>query len=113
VQRADFFVHIGRQGSGLIQARLAGATVLLKRYLRKQGCNVIIRVTRFGEFSPLGQLFTLDSLFKNFKSSTNCVLLFNTVSFAVILTKEELGYIFGPFFTNGSGHPGYDLKIFR
>jgi hypothetical protein len=59
----------------------------------------VARVTRLGEFSPIGQLFTLDSFF-NYKSSPKRGKIY-----AFILTKNRLDSILGDFFTNSSGHP--------
>jgi hypothetical protein len=51
------------------------------------------RVTKLGEFSPLGRLFTLDRFSENNISTHN------------LWVKNGLGYIFGEFLTNSSGHP--------
>jgi hypothetical protein len=51
------------------------------------------RVTRLGEFAPVGQLFnTLGSLFKNYKSNPNVWLLFDAVKCTYLfnLTKNDL-----------------------
>jgi hypothetical protein len=69
------------------------------------------RVTRLGEFSPnspKGWLFTLGSGSK--LTEVACIsglLLFRGTSYALILTKNGLGFILGHFFTNSSGHTGW------
>jgi hypothetical protein len=64
-----------------------------------------IRVTRFGEFSPLGRLYTLGHFFKTSLSSQNFGdTLFPRKSFVVKLTKYSLGFILGDSFTDTSGH---------
>jgi hypothetical protein len=64
-------------------------------------------VTRFGEFSPNGQLFNLGSLLKNTDVAQIAGLIFK--SYVFILTK--MGYITGDFFfTNSSGDPVVEAK---
>jgi hypothetical protein len=42
---------------------------------------------------------------KNYRSSPKfCATFFPSVEYVLILTKYALGYIFGDFFTNSSGH---------
>jgi hypothetical protein len=54
------------------------------------------RVTRLGEFSPTGQLFSLGSYF-NYRISPNIwAAFFHCNSLVLILTKYGLGYILGP-----------------
>jgi hypothetical protein len=64
------------------------------------------RVTRLGEFSPVGLLFTM-VFFK-------IIFLYNIFGYffhkkpvinLVILTKYGSGYILGDFFKKASGHP--------
>jgi hypothetical protein len=43
--------------------------------------HVPFRVARLGEFSPLGRLFTMGSLFEDYKSGTNFMLLFIKMKF--------------------------------
>jgi hypothetical protein len=69
-------------------------------------------VTRFGEFSPIGRLLTLDSFFcENYSNSkshwTSC---FHGKSCVLIFTRNGLGYVLGDFFTNASGHPGEEER---
>jgi hypothetical protein len=68
------------------------------------------RVTRLGEFSPIGRLNTLGIFVKIteifgllFSRGKSCLLIF---------TKNGLGYILGDFFTNASGHPA-SIQFFR
>jgi hypothetical protein len=63
-------------------------------------------VTRLGDFSPLGRLFTLGSFLKR----TEVAKLFG------LLFKRSLilGHILGYFFTNSSGHPGmFSLPVLK
>jgi hypothetical protein len=46
-------------------------------------------------------------------SSPNFGATFSVISFALILAKNEFGYILGDFFTNSSGHPGRDRQMCR
>jgi hypothetical protein len=56
-------------------------------------------------FAYLGN-FLLSAFFENYRSSLNFpAAVFHGKSFAVLLTKNVLGDIFGDFFTNSSGHP--------
>jgi hypothetical protein len=61
-------------------------------------------VTRFGELSPVGRLFTL-------KITEVAHVVLGTFSHgktdALILPKKWLGYIMGDFSTNSSGHPAH------
>jgi hypothetical protein len=41
--------------------------------------SIEVRVTRFGDFSPLGRLFTLGSFIKNTQLAQICVLLISNV----------------------------------
>jgi hypothetical protein len=56
--------------------------------------EALIRVTRLGEFSPFGRLFTLGSFF-NCKSTKQIWAKYSL--FELILTKNVLGYILGYF----------------
>jgi hypothetical protein len=69
----------------------------------------MFRVTRLGEFSPIGWLFTLGSFLKMTKVAQIYGLHFPNVSATcvLILRKNGLGYLLGAFFANSSGHPGY------
>jgi hypothetical protein len=52
-----------------------------------------------------GQLLKIKKS-ENWKSCPNLgPLLCNGKSYAIIVTKHELGYIMGDFFRNSSGHP--------
>jgi hypothetical protein len=67
-------------------------------------------VTRLGEFSHSGQLFTLSRLFRITIEDQMLGLLLSTQKSNVkILVKNGLGYISGGFFTNASGHPAQRL----
>jgi hypothetical protein len=86
-------------------------------------------VTRLGEFSPNGQLFTLGSFPKITQVFQNVGLLFSkyrlciTYYVCMYVTKIIFGYILGYlcnknvffcyilgyFFTNSSGHPDFYL----
>jgi hypothetical protein len=67
---------------------------------------IATRVTRLGENSPKGWLFTMVSCSKIRKVATKFVLLFfKCKSYILTLTKNGLGYILGDFFPNSSGHP--------
>jgi hypothetical protein len=65
------------------------------------------RVTRLGEFSPIGRVFTLGSFLKITKVAQSVVLclctLFHGNSCVFILTKNRLGNMVYNF---SSGHPG-------
>jgi hypothetical protein len=72
--------------------------------------SLLNRVTRLGEFSPNGWLFTLASFFENLlKHPTFLGYLFPRQGFCVDSDKNGLGYILGDFFTNSSGHPASEL----
>jgi hypothetical protein len=62
-------------------------------------------VTRLGEFSPNGRLFTLGTVMNPKRSPNFCATFSRSVDYALILPKIGLGYILGVFFTNSSGHP--------
>jgi hypothetical protein len=64
-------------------------------------------VTRLGEFSPIGRLFTFGSFWKNYRSSTtNWVTFFkgNICMYRVTYTKIDWT-TFWAIFTDASGHP--------
>jgi hypothetical protein len=51
-------------------------------------------------------------LFENYRSSPNFKATFSMVKrYSVEFDKNELGYIFGDFFTNASGRPGFITYI--
>jgi hypothetical protein len=62
-------------------------------------------VTKLGEFSPIGRLFSLGIFFENYKRANILVYFFRGLNFELILAQNGLGYILGEFFTNSSGHP--------
>jgi hypothetical protein len=63
----------------------------VKRYLK-------LRMTRLGEFSPIGCLFSwADQLFG--------LLISTEKSYELSLTKNGLGYVLGNILKNPSGHP--------
>jgi hypothetical protein len=59
------------------------------------------RVTRLGEFSPNGRLFTVGPYF--------CATFSLSIDYLLIFKNNALGYILGDFFTNLSGHPATRL----
>jgi hypothetical protein len=64
---------------------------------------LVIRVTKLGEFSPIGRLGTLGSFLKTKEIARIFGLLSpRKKSCALILTKNGLGYILGDLFTNPS-----------
>jgi hypothetical protein len=61
-----------------------------------------------GEFSPIGQLFSLGSLLKITQGAQILGLLFShRKSNVLILAKSAVGNILGDFFTSLSGHPAW------
>jgi hypothetical protein len=78
----------------------------LPRDSLKTTIAALFRVTRLGEFSPIGQLFTLGSLLKNTKVAQFWATFSMEKSYVFILTKIALGYTLGDFFTNSSSHTG-------
>jgi hypothetical protein len=65
-----------------------------------------VRVTRLGEFSPLGRLLTLGFIFENSRGGKTILApFFHGKSCVLMLTENGLGHILGTFFTNLSGHP--------
>jgi hypothetical protein len=71
-------------------------------------------VTRLGEFSPIGWLFTLAKFMKITEVAEIFFATFfpRQVSYAQSLTKKVLGHILADFFKNSSGHPFSQLQIF-
>jgi hypothetical protein len=64
------------------------------------------RVTRFGEFSPIGQMFPAGSFLKVTALVHNYGQYFPLgKSYVLILTKIGLGCILGEFLINSLGHP--------
>jgi hypothetical protein len=61
------------------------------------------RVTRLGEFSPIGQLFTLSNVCMYVV--LNFGLLFQRKKLCINFDKKCLGYTWADFFINPSGHP--------
>jgi hypothetical protein len=61
---------------------------------------------KLGEFSPIGRLFSLGVFFEKMQKEA---IFFSYFLYGkrgiLILAKNELGYRFGRFFTNFSGHP--------
>jgi hypothetical protein len=61
-------------------------------------------VTRLGDFSPIGWLFTLGSFFENKKIAKFFGLPFSTVIVCINLDKQSVGLYFGRFYlANSSG----------
>jgi hypothetical protein len=85
---------------------------VIKNLLRGFGFKYIflkivsmVRVTRLGEFSPIGRLFMyFGLLFENYKSSSNYRAIFSTVKLSIDTDKNGLGCILGDSFSNLSGH---------
>jgi hypothetical protein len=71
--------------------------------------NIDLRVTRLGEFSPIGRLFTL-ALFEITFLCHIFATFFDTKTVVnlVILINYGLGYILGDFFKKASGRPDWD-----
>jgi hypothetical protein len=68
-----------------------------------------IRVTRCGNFSPIGRLFTLGGIHKIIEvAKLFRATIFHGTSYVLMLTWNGLGCILGDFFTDPSGHPGAD-----
>jgi hypothetical protein len=61
-------------------------------------------VTRLGEFSPIGRLFSLGSFLIN-RGAQNFGLIFPQIKLYIMFGPKILGLYFGRFFTNPSGHP--------
>jgi hypothetical protein len=80
------------------------------KHLFKNTSRLSTRVTRLGDFSPIGRLFRY---FWRFYENTHvptyiaqsCLLLISIVTYVLILTKNGLGYLHcGCFLTNSAGH---------
>jgi hypothetical protein len=67
-------------------------------------------VTRLGEFSPIGRLFTTGSL--SLTKESQILAIFFTKNNA-LAQKYILGYILDDFSTNSSGHPAVELMHCR
>jgi hypothetical protein len=78
----------------------------LQNKFKKNFLNTGSRVTRLGEFLPIGRLFTPG--FLNYRSMLCFRADFSTVK-ALVLTKNVLGYVLCDFFTNSSGERTRDL----
>jgi hypothetical protein len=64
------------------------------------------RVTKLGEFSPIGWLLILGSFLKITEIAQVVVATyFRCKSFVLVLRKDGLGNTLGDFFVNASGHP--------
>jgi hypothetical protein len=84
------------------------------------GCDhTKVRVPQAGwpdwaNFRQIGGCFLWTGYFKITQLAQMYWLLFTTVkSVLLILTKNELGYILGDFFTNSSGHPDHKRQLHR
>jgi hypothetical protein len=81
-----------------------------RRSGRKQSFHLVsvaIRVTRFGEISAYGRLFSLGIFLKNTRNGLHIWATFpHSIDYELNLTKKRLGNILGDFLTNSSGHPG-------
>jgi hypothetical protein len=72
-------------------------------------CRVTKRVTRLGEVSPIVRLFSLHKYFLMQKQSK--MPTFSAVKVVYYFWQNGLGNILGDFFTNSSGHPGYEFHV--
>jgi hypothetical protein len=64
------------------------------------------RVTKLGEFSPNGNLFTVGCMMKMIEVALILGALFpHRTRNELVLAKNGLGYILSDFFTNSPGHP--------
>jgi hypothetical protein len=74
-------------------------------------CVPEFRVTRLGEFSPVGLLFTFHNFF-NFRSNTQSLATFSTVQVMHYFWQNTSWATFwANFFTNSSGHPVPDVFV--
>jgi hypothetical protein len=71
-----------------------------------------IRVTRLGYFSPDWAIASVGSFLRITETAPMFALLCLTVvgSYALILTKNGVGFILGNIFENLSGHPGWNER---
>jgi hypothetical protein len=70
------------------------------------------RVTRLGEFSPIGRLFTLGSFVENYRRMLKFLAtFFLSKRHVLILTKNALGYILGDFFHKPIWSPCLDRLL--
>jgi hypothetical protein len=76
--------------------------------------NTLARVTRLGEFSPIGRVFSLGSFLFYFteRAQTFWATISHGNSNVLISTKHTLGYILGDFFANSSGTDVMSFRIF-
>jgi hypothetical protein len=83
------------QGFKALQGIQGKIAVAIKMYFRS-------RVTRLGELSPSGRLFSLGSLLKVTEGAYVNFLayFFHSINYVLNLTKNGLGYTLGDFFTN-------------
>jgi hypothetical protein len=77
-----------------------GADIFIGQY-----SEILSRVTRLGEFSLIGPLFTVGTVLKITEVEQIFGLLFPRYRNVLILTKKCLGYILVDFMTKSSGHP--------
>jgi hypothetical protein len=68
----------------------------------------LVRVTKFGKFSPFGRLCSWGSFLKVTEVAEKFVLLLSTEE-VTIWEKLCLGYILGDVVTNSSNHPNVGL----
>jgi hypothetical protein len=105
-------LHREAKSSGSGKGNVSLQDIELHRRLlqvtRNSGANPTTRVTRLGEFSPIGRLFSLGSSSKNCRSSQIFwATIFCGKNYLLALTTTGLGYILGYFFKNASGHPAH------
>jgi hypothetical protein len=71
----------------------------------------VFRVTRLGQFSPLGQLFSVGSFLTITEVAENFVTIFTRIKWCIYFDKNVLGYyIFGRFFTKQIWSPCFSRE---
>jgi hypothetical protein len=97
------------------EKRLSRISLLLVTSLQKRVLSievfyieglVTIRVTRLGEFSSIGRLFSLGNLQKEPKI-LRCFFPLEKAAL-IYFDQKGLGNCLGEFLTNSSGHPGHN-----
>jgi hypothetical protein len=85
-------------------------TVAVKSHLCVVWKYVLVRVTRLGEFLPIGWLFSLGSFCENYRSSRIIGLVFLREKLCCIFSQKMDWATFCLLFQNASGHPDVGLK---
>jgi hypothetical protein len=73
--------------------------------------QVLVRVTRLGEFSPNRRCVYFRKFYKNYRSSPKVWAILLSIYCVLRLAKNWLGNVLGDLFTNASGHPGADDSV--